>query len=739
MISTRYSVNTHESGGSTMIKPRYKLPVGIEVTSRGRTRHLRRAENDSYEAIDCDTGEIELLSYLQAVDYLGQPDASAPHLMKSASTALARVKAGGLNHRDQLNDAQRDELDFRKALCLAVDALEATGIAPRIVSLDKAKNRRFICDFAGRIYTSAPIKITHVRGGKLKKIAVMPRGRTLLKYVKRFREAERDEMALVDQDWLKGNRIRRVSSRVLELMTRAVDECFLDTRQPSVSSALRRLEQLLEDENLVRQARGQPPLKAVSHKTMKTHIEQISSTARDLARMGSKHVANNRSRGSTDTRALMMGEVAEVDECKISLIATVKEKGLWERLSADEKSTLEEIDEIIHTRLWLVVVLDIATRMPLGWALTDKPSSEATLEALRMATRDKTREKILYGCERDPMPACGLAQIRADNGTGVRNSAVKSAVLGLNTHTVDMRSYHGVDKPHLERLFWSIESILFNLIHGYTGRKAGALPGYDPIKNGVLNCQEIYGLITRFFIDEYPFQRHYGATMMGARPIKMAERVNNKYGMIHCAPPLDRRVSLGWQTWATVTDDGVNAYNLPYTSPEIQELRDKIKGKVSVYSDPDCVDEVTILIPGSGERVLGRLTWTAMKGLTIAEALEFSASLIRESPEETLDFNSQRVRASRKRFDQMRHIAIENKLPRSFMTRKEAEAKARVIAAGVHAPVERVVGTAQPGTLGRSGPVDGARAVGDGFKPAARTSTSVEPELDKPDTKGKLT
>ena len=54
-----------------------------------------------------------------------------------------------------------------------------------------------------------------------------------------------------------------------------------------------------------------------------------------------------------------------VDDCTREALATVKEKGLWQSLSKEEQVTLAEIDNLIQTRLWLVVVLDVATRMPL--------------------------------------------------------------------------------------------------------------------------------------------------------------------------------------------------------------------------------------------------------------------------------------------------------------------------------------------------------------------------------------
>ena len=530
-----------------MIKPKYIVPTGKEIISAGQTIRLREAGDNCFEAVNCLDGEVVTYTYQEAISLLHQPNTSIPFHGFPDSEATARIRSGKLVHKAQVKKEIQDDMEFQEALCIAMDALEARGVKINAAALDRPHNRKFIKKSASITYTKAPIVLDQVRGGKRKSIALVPKGRTLLKYRKLYRQSGRNPMALAEQNWLKGNRRRRVPLRVLEMISQAIDEVYLDTKKPLAARVLRRLEELIDEENIIRRTRGQSALKSVSHKTVSKQIKEISSTAREIARNGARYVANNRSRGSTDTRALFIGEVVEVDECKISLIASVKECGLWEKLSKEDQQSVEEIDRIIKTRLWLVLVLDIATRMPLGWVLTDAPSAEATLQALRMATRDKTREKIIYGCDCDPMPAVGICQVRSDNGTGIRNSQVKTALLGTAAQSVDLRAYHGVEKPYLERMFGSIEPSLFQMIHGYTGRKANALPGYDPIKNGVLDQEEIYGLITRYLVDEYPFQRHYGTGMMGARPIKVVNRINETNGAIDVIPGHNRRLALGME------------------------------------------------------------------------------------------------------------------------------------------------------------------------------------------------
>ena len=725
------------------MKLNYYIPAGLQVRTPGSTRILYPNGDGTSRAEHADSGRTEVLSYNEVLYSLRQPGTSTISL-EAGSAATARLRQGGFQYRQQLSEDLQDQIDLRKAIVVGVDHFVEAGAKVTAAGLDRDQNRRAIRNVASRLYKTQPINLAP-RGGSIRLVAFMPKGRTVMAYRKRYIESGYDEMALVDQAWFRGNRTSRILTRMRELMTLAIEQVHLDLKKPNVSAALRRLRTLTTEENAKRKLNGLTPLKPVTHKSMAQHIRMIGSTALAIARDGERAVANNRSRGATDTRGLMIGEQIEIDECKLSLITVARTNGWWERLSRDEQGTLEEIDKIIRTRLWLVLMLDVATRMPLAWVLTGTPSKEATLEALRMATRDKTRGKVIYGCESDPMPAVGIGCLRGDNGYGIRNAAVKAATLGILGQSLDARTYHGVDKPYLERMFGSMESILINLIHGYTGRKAGALPGYDPMRNGVLDCQELYGLITRYLVDEYPNERHYGATMMGRRPIQMKGYINHNYGAVRESSPHDRRIHLGWENEATITDEGVKVFGLSYTSPDLQAISDQVEGKVSVFSDPDCTNHVTVLIKGHMDPILADLSWTAMSDMTIPEFLAIAEAARAEDPEETENFEALLARVRGDRFDRFHAISLEHKLARSYMTIAEAQKKAEVVMAGVQSPRRKALpGTAQPGSIADEGATAGVRKVGSGFQPPI-DGRAEEPGTDdkgrvlpKPDTRGKL-
>ncbi|RNF35322.1 hypothetical protein [Paracoccus methylarcula] len=248
-------------------------------------------------------------------------------------------------------------------------------------------------------------------------------------------------------------------------------------------------------------------------------------------------------------------------------------------------------------------------------------------------------------------------------------------------------------------------------------------------------------------VDEYPSERHYGVTMMGRRPIKMKEFIDLNYGALTPPSPHDRRIHLGWKSDVTITDEGVKVYGLPYSSPELQAVRDYVEGKVSVFSDPDSTNHVTVLIKGHPDPILADLSWTAMKDLTIPEFLEIAEAARAEDPEETANFEARLARVRRARFDRMHFIAVEHKLARSYMTIAEAQKKAEIVTAGQHSPRRAPLpGTAQPGSVASETGATGVRKIGPGFQPPIEGQVQhTNDETDKasnllprPDTTGKL-
>lgn len=673
---------------------RYAIAPGTEVTLAGNRLVISGVNDLGYQSMDLESGAMRVIPFQTFIDYMNLPGAKLDvNLPLSGNRVQERL--GGHVSSKSLSDAQQRDASFHVAICKAMTLVrdqmrQKMGNSSFELSIRKAKAQRPAIASIVEGLTGEKIYLKPPRGGATKSgRRYLYQGRKLVDMFGVYNGLEKEESAhdaLAPLDHLKGNRVPRIPDRTRQLMTQSWEHVGLDTKAPSPANVRRHLEMLIREENTFRQRNQLAPLVVPSQATLSAHRAQIiGDTAYLFATMGDRHSMKERGRGSTDIRALVIGEYVEIDECKASLVTSAKACGLWETLNTNDREILGRIDEEIRERLHILVMLDIASRMPLGWIISDHPKAEATLALVRMATRSKAREARKFGCVGEPLPAIGLGHIRNDNGTGLRNSAVIGAALGIGGTNSISRAYSPNERPYIERMFGTQESVLLKLIHGYTGRKPGELPGYDAVKNGVLDVQTLMGILTRFMIDEYPAMRHHGVGMGGRRPIEVWKEINETRG---CFMPLDpdrRRIHLGWEQKSTPTDEGVRVFTgIWFNSPELQAKLEETghRGKVLVFVDPDNLNCATVIIPKVQKPITVDLQITAFADMTLPEVLELMEIWRNEDGMLAEVYEDRLATVRRKNFDKLLDIGVEKKLSRSYSTLEECSKKAEWLFAG---------------------------------------------------------
>jgi putative transposase len=670
-------------------------------------------DDQGYRVADLDAGGVTtVLDFMKFVEHLKLSGARIDTDLPLTGGRSAR-RLGGYTSAQALPEAQREMAQVHLALCRAMDAYRDTLRAehgdPSLElsdrSVDRPEARKFIAEVASTI-CGRKIRVQPVRGGKSKDLHIY-RGRTLMKYFRIFeslgpRESPLD--ALVPLDHLRGNRNGRICNLLRALMTEAWETIGLDRKKPSVSNVHKHLEARVLQENQRRARNDLPKLVVPSHRTLREHRDRLLTPSEILvATHGLRHARNARGRGSTDLRALMIGELVEIDECRISLVTSAKEEGFWEQMSKDRKDALENMEKEIRTRWCILAMIDVASKMPLGWVIAEQPNSEATLALFRMATRDKSREKALYGCSGEPAAPVGLLHVKNDNGSGLRNSACIKALMGTGSINSITRTYAPTDKPHVERLFGTLEMNLFKLLPGYTGRRPGELPGYDALENGVIGVEQLHALLTRYFIDEYPSTRHYGFGMNGRRPYEVYKHINETRGQIPPVDPHLRRIHLGWEQEVTLSDEGVRVFGgIWFNSTELQVRREelRVRGTVKVFVDPDDMDLATVILPMAKRPIEVQLQVTAFADMTLPEILKLMVEQRRENPA-TADFHHDQVMRTRMdRHAQITQIGVEHGLGRSYSTFEECQSFGSAIFSGarVHRP-QAPLATTRPGEI----------------------------------------
>lgn len=695
-----------------MTVPKYHFPAGSEVTLGGSRLVLSGTEGAGYAATDLDTGEERFVPLLTMVEFLKLPSTKIDIGVTSTRNRI-RDRLGGLSSskgcsKDSLTDAEIDVATCRALAILQEEMRAEIGnkawrLSGRFIDGKREEIKKMVYDLTG-----IELRLIVPRGRNGAGRHYLLKGRKLREKFELFEKLEPTEAptdAMVPLNHLKGNRTSRIPPRLRELMTQAWEEVGLDTKKPSVASVKRHLEVLIDEENVRRERNDLSLLTIPATSTVSEHRKRIvSATAYLVATTGERHARKKRGRGSTDVRALFIGEYIEIDECKASLVVSAKARGIWENFGTKDRETLEKIDKEIRERLFILVAIDVATRMPLAWVISDQPRAQATLALLRMATRSKDLEKEIYGCEGEALPGTGLGHIKNDNGHGLRDSTIIASHMGAGIMNTVARVHSPTDRPYIERMFGTMESVLLQLIHGYTGRRPGHLPDYDAQANGVLEIETLMGILTRFMIDEYPAMRHTGIGMGGRRPIEVFKEINETRGCVAPMDPNTRRIHFGWEVRTTPTDEGVKVFSgIWFNSDELQECREGRKGKVSVFVDPDDLNNATVIMSGVADPITVTLQITAFADMTLPGVLQLMQIWRREDPRKTDIYEDRLIRIRRERQAELQVIGVEKKLNRSYSTLEECTRKARALFLGARIlrthPIEGTVPAGQVADL----------------------------------------
>jgi putative transposase len=608
-------------------KPLYKVPIGAQLVFDNTPWLVVGKDKNSYAVEGVDDGECTSLSvdWVQSAIATNRCEVIKPAQLQK-QTELAAF-TDGYTLVEQLPKDEQANIRARLSLVSAVEKLEAEGhrLTQRFLSRKDIRERLVVlaCQITGDQNQFHTAQI-----GSTRTPFDVPKGRTLMEMLTRFRHFDRNPVSLMHRHHLKGppEHLRGKLSTIQEQFIQYVLNLWMNGKKPLLAP----LWVLAKTQFVVPEEAYLQGFVFPSVVTVRTRLKAITAVVKSIGRNGVKFAANLMGAGSTDVRALIYGERGATDQVYLSIF--INGKGDVAAREIDPKKVEEELKPKEIRRVWLSFMLDVATRMPLAWVISETPDADHSMALLRMASRDKTKEKVRYGCKSDPAPAVSLMLTTADNGTATRNATVYAGQLGVGTSVVTSRTYHSTDNTYAERPFGTMQFQVLNFERGYTGSRPGELPDEDPMANANLNADELYGSITRYFIDEYPHKEHRGTGMNRATPKQKLRDVLKVYGGIDAPSPRERRLHLGMKKDVSTTSEGINFLKIPYNSTELQKFHAGKPKKVTVHLDPDYLQEVIITVEGSAKEIIAKLQLTALQDQTLQEALELMSSAVKADP-----------------------------------------------------------------------------------------------------------
>lgn len=234
-------------------------------------------------------------------------------------------------------------------------------------------------------------------------------------------------------------------------------------------------------------------------------------------------------------------------------------------------------NDIIITEVWLTVLVDVCTRVVLGWVITAFPPSLWTVaEVIRRANRPKRPPPLM--AKRYPIlrRLCGRSDIIiVDNGREFRGHGLEDAVAGAGFSVRFAPIKRPTYKAVVERLFHTIKERLTLRLPGRTIPIARARKReYDPKLKACILLDDLEALMNQCMA-EYHTEPHEG--LLNRQPALAFQKGTG--GMIEICHDIDHFMKEVLEVRFNVQVDkaGVTRWGMRYTSPP---------------SDPDAVTDL---------------------------------------------------------------------------------------------------------------------------------------------------
>lgn len=670
---------------------KYKIPQGSElVLERHRWRVVGK-DTRGYAVESLEDGNCIVLPFERVTKALTVGDAEVITPVMSERRKKLLAYTGGLEKVSQLPEQEQRDVRARLAIICAMDEMAAEGRKLTQRHLDRRDVKQRLRE-RGKALSNNPHIFHDVHIGNAKHPHSLPSGRILQEMRETFIEYGREPIVLMRRHNLKGpqNEKRQRLSATQERFIDYVLNLFLHPTQPPLAELYEgsKGEFKLSEQDILEDFRYP------SITTIRTRAAKLSPAEKDVGRNGTKYAINKYGAGSTDIRALQYGETCLTDQCLLSIFTDAKGHTKVKKISRKRANDPLEKGEI--RRLWLFYMLDLATRLPLAWLLAESADGDHQKKLLRMALRDKTSEKIRYGCDREPAPPVSLSLVKSDNGTAARNSDIYASQLGMGTTVMTGRAYHSTDNPFAERPFGTLQFKVLNFLPGYTGSRPGELNGYDGQKNAEITPDALMGILTRYFIDEFPYTPSNGTGMFGATPWQKFEEVCKRNNGIEAPSAESLRLHLGEEEQVKIDSEGIKVFGIPYNSTELQELAGSERKKCTVMLNPDDLRHVTVFSTDTKKRITANLSMTYLADMTLEEVIALKRAAIEANPELRV-LHEQQLADARKRRHRESGFYPDSDLPSSYSRMDRVRHEANKMSNVEFAPMPRSMETTAPG------------------------------------------
>lgn len=436
-------------------------------------------------------------------------------------------------------------------------------------------------------------------------LKILPSNTTLLKYYRDLRHPKENDSRVFLPPRSKQEPLKHDHQKALDriLVLRQLYEYASGTCVSKKEVSEKTVEAVLA-ENERRRSAGYPaPMKVLSADRYSRYIDlYLDPYVVTAARKGVGRARKDFGSVEKVQECLIPGQKVQFDAWMLHVVSLDTRRDRWLRMTADQRRKVKRV------RRWVVMAIDVATRVILGFALCRHPNQAASLEALRMCYMDKTpllREIGLTVPVWDFRAPISL--VVTDSGSEFGKHPFGGAEFGEAVRRLSgsfMNTTAGIPelRGYIERLFLTFDLRWARFVPGHTSSSPQKLNDRKPYEEACLTDDEVYRQILAQCA-EYNTTDHRG--LNGFTPAGMWKKLTQEMQFDPTQLPMPKalREACGLYMEANITQDGVCFENVTYSNEFIRSQRtalgvDKIasmEGKVEIKVDVLDLGAISVL------------------------------------------------------------------------------------------------------------------------------------------------
>lgn len=385
---------------------------------------------------------------------------------------------------------------------------------------------------------------------------------TVSRWKNKYLSAGKDINVFITQNHQKGNRVRRYSKEILNLVEKAVDNVFMTRERNTYEDTLNNAIKLVEHENKLRPDEMQLPLP--TSRLVKRAVDSIPMFDRHAARYGRMAAIRMFRAVLKKHVCIRVLESAEIDHTKLDLFVVDDETGMpW-------------------GRPWVTICIDSYSRCILGiYVGFEPPSYLSVARCLKQAFLPKDDLQDVFPEINNSWEAHGVMEkLVVDNGLEFHSNSLETICFSLGIDLQYTPRKTPWWKGKIERFIGTMNR---GIAHGNPGTTFANIvekDDYNPVEHAVITFKTLKLVMNKWIADVYHQRPHSSldnvspavmwASSIRAEEIKVPE------------DPAKLDALMGKVDHRTLTHKGIEFEGLRYNSTELVALRRRLGDKLDV-------------------------------------------------------------------------------------------------------------------------------------------------------------